>query len=48
MLENKKQKDIKMDTERAYSLAKQDEVYKEMNANFMSKLYTLTNNNNLK
>ena len=42
MLEKKKQLEIKNDTERAYKLAKQDEMYKEINNKFMSNLYKLT------
>jgi hypothetical protein len=42
MLHKQKQQEIKQDTQRAYTLAKQDELYKDMNANFMSNLYKLT------
>jgi|TARA_B110000285_G_scaffold229469_1_gene294238 hypothetical protein len=42
MLHKQKQEEIKQDTLRAYTLAKQDELYKDINANFMSNLYKLT------
>jgi len=42
ILEEQKKKEIKNDTERAYNLAKQDEMYKEINNKFMSNLYKLT------
>ena len=42
MLHRQKQQEIKQDTQRAYTLAKQDELYKDINANFMSNLYKLT------
>ena len=42
MLHKQKQQEIKQDTQRAYTLAKQDELYKDKNANFMSNLYKLT------
>jgi|TARA_B110000483_G_scaffold236402_1_gene309476 hypothetical protein len=42
MLHKQKQQEIKQDTQRAYTLAKQDELYKDINANFMSNLYKLT------
>jgi hypothetical protein len=43
MLNEDKQREIRTDTERAFSLAKQDEVYKNMNSKFMTNLYKLTN-----
>jgi hypothetical protein len=43
MLHEDKQREIRTDTERAFSLAKQDEVYKNMNTKFMTNLYKLTN-----
>ena len=43
MLHQDKQREIRTDTERAFSLAKQDEVYKDMNTKFMTNLYKLTN-----
>ena len=43
MLHEDKQREIRTDTERAFSLAKQDEVYKNMNSKFMTNLYKLTN-----
>lgn len=42
MLDKEKQLEIKNDTERAYKLAKQDEMYKEINNKFLSNLYKLT------
>tara|TARA_B100001175_G_C19409864_1_gene590574 strand:+ start:101 stop:940 length:840 start_codon:yes stop_codon:yes gene_type:complete len=42
ILEEQKKIEIKNDTERAYKLAKQDEMYKEINNKFMSNLYKLT------
>ena len=42
ILEKQKLLEIKNDTERAYKLAKQDEMYKELNNKFMSNLYKLT------
>jgi hypothetical protein len=42
MLDKQKQQEIKQDTQRAYKLAKQDELYKDINSNFMSNLYKLT------
>jgi len=43
MLHEHKQSEIRTDTERAFSLAKQDEIYKDMNTKFMANLYKLTN-----
>ena len=43
ILHEHKQREIRTDTERAFSLAKQDEVYKDMNTKFMANLYKLTN-----
>ena len=43
ILHEHKQRETRTDTERAFSLAKQDEVYKDMNTKFMANLYKLTN-----
>jgi len=42
ILNNNKQKELRNDTQRAYTLVKQDELYKEVNAKIMSNLYKLT------
>ena len=42
MMQAKRDKELRTDTERAYTLAKQDELYKEVNAKIMSNLYKLT------
>ena len=42
MIHDQKEKELRNDTERAYTLAKQDELYKEVNAKIMSNLYKLT------
>tara|TARA_B100001769_G_scaffold271065_1_gene263258 strand:+ start:49 stop:888 length:840 start_codon:yes stop_codon:yes gene_type:complete len=43
ILKKTKEHDLHDSTERAYKLAKQDEMYKEINKQFMSNLYKLTN-----
>tara|TARA_Y100000768_G_C23974347_1_gene682263 strand:+ start:1329 stop:2168 length:840 start_codon:yes stop_codon:yes gene_type:complete len=43
ILKKTKEHDLRDSTERAYKLAKQDEMYKEINKQFMSNLYKLTN-----
>tara|TARA_B110000483_G_scaffold243669_1_gene335198 strand:+ start:11200 stop:12048 length:849 start_codon:yes stop_codon:yes gene_type:complete len=45
ILDTKKNNEIKTDVERAYKLAKQDEIYKDMNNNVLSNFYKLTNTN---
>lgn len=42
IMQDKRDKELRTDTERAYTLAKQDELYKEVNAKIMSNLYKLT------
>ena len=42
MLKKQKQKENRTDTERAYKLAKQDEIYKDINNKFMANFYKLT------
>ena len=43
ILHEHKQRETRTDTERAFSLAKQDEIYKDMNTKFMANLYKITN-----
>ena len=45
ILNRQKNNEIKTDIERAYKLAKQDEIYKDINNNVLSNFYKLTNTN---
>lgn len=45
ILNRQKNNEIKTDVERAYKLAKQDEIYKDINNNVLSNFYKLTNTN---